>query len=74
MTRFRHVLSVPSDMGKSENAPSVTNCSKWSIHLSHIVVPPPFRLHFTNTHPAAIIVGSVSMTIESFMVRKGKQS
>jgi len=52
-------------MDKSENAFLITNCSKWSIHPSHFVFPPTFRLLCTNIGPAAIIVGSVSKTIET---------
>ena len=36
-TSFRHALSVPSDIGRSEKAFFVTNCNKWSMHPNHLV-------------------------------------
>jgi len=47
-------------MGKSENAIQVTNCSQWSIHTSLLF---SFRLHCTDIGSAAMMVGSVSVTI-----------
>jgi hypothetical protein len=69
-TRLQHALSVPSDIGRSEKAFFVTNCSKWSMHPSHLVLPPSSKLLSTNIHPAAIIVASVSVTTATASLKK----